>query len=71
MRKHKWYPLCYVFSALAVAGFGLKVAWDWHIYTATLNSAPFRLFIMMDAVCFLLPAVLLLILGRYLRKKGG
>lgn len=61
--------LCYLISALAAAGFGVKTAWDWHVYTTTLNSAPFRVFILMDAVCFLLPALVFLVLGRWLRKR--
>ena len=69
MNKQKWSFLCYTASALAVVGFGATVVWDWHRYNTTLNSAPFRVFVLVDAICFLMPALVLLILGRWLRKR--
>ena len=69
MKKRKWYPLCYAACALAAAGFGVKVARDWHIYTTTLNSAPVYLWIIVDGIYFLIPSLLCLMLGRWLQKK--
>ena len=69
MNKRKWSFLCYLASALAAVGFGATVVWDWHRYDTTLNSAPFRVFVLVDAVYLLLPALALFLLGRWLRKR--
>ena len=53
----KGYRLLCGASVLMVLGFCVNVIVDWHQYNSTLNSAPFRLWILCDALLWLLPAL--------------
>ena len=66
MKGHK---LLYGASALMVLGFAVHVAVDWYQYHTTLNSAPFWLWILSDAVIWLIPAGLAFLAGLIAQKK--
>jgi len=68
MKGKKWYLCCYTVAALLVVGFVFKVLHSRHVYTTALNSAPFRLFVLVDGMMFLLPAAILALLGVYLHR---
>ena len=43
-------------AILLVLAFLVKTGLDWHTYNTTLNSAPFRYWVLVNGVYFLLPA---------------
>ena len=66
MKGHK---LLYGASILMVLGFFVHVAVDWHQYNTTLNSAPFWLWILVDAMIWLIPAAIAAIAGYVAKRK--
>ena len=66
MKGHK---LLYGASGLMVLGFCVHLAIDYHTYNTTLNSAPFWVWILSDAVLWLLPALIAFIAGLVAKRK--
>lgn len=56
-------------ALLLVLAFPVSAAYSWYIYTTTLNSAPFWLFLLVDAIHTLLPALVLLGISQILKRK--
>ena len=71
MKKKGAYRICYLASTLFVIGLPIQLMADYARYSSTLNSAPFRLWVMVDCLYFLLPAVILFLIGNTLKKKSG
>ena len=69
MKKKTISKILGVISAILVLIFIVKVAVDYHTYMTTLNSAPFYLWIVVDAIYFLLPACVLGIIKLILQRK--
>lgn len=63
------YHLLYGASGLMVLGFCVHVAVDYHQYSTTLNSAPFWLWVLADALIWLIPAALAFAAGLITNKK--
>ena len=66
MRKPKFW---FVLSAVCALLFVIKIPLDYHVYSTTLNSAPFWVWLLVNAVYFLIPAFVALIIGWMLKKK--
>ena len=66
MKGHK---LLYGASLLMVLGFCIHLLVDYHKYNTTLNSAPFWLWIVTDALLWLLPAAVAAVAGFVAKKK--
>ena len=66
MKGHK---LLWGASALMVLGFCIHVCIDWLQYSSTMNSAPFRIWIYVDALLWLVPAALACTAGCIAKKK--
>ena len=60
--------LLYGASVLMVLGFFIHVAVDYYTYCTTLNSAPFWVWILVDAMMWLIPAALAFIAGLVVTK---
>lgn len=60
---------CSIASLLLLLCFFLKLARDWYVYNTTLNSAPFYLWVLVDAVYFLLPAACIFLAGKLVRAR--
>ena len=58
MNKQKLSRICGWIAIILVILFVLNLIRDWYVYNTTLNSAPFSLWIAVDAVILLLPAAL-------------
>jgi hypothetical protein len=56
MKKAK---ILYTIAAILVLVFFVNTGLDWHTYNTTLNSAPFRYWVLVNAVYFLLPSLIL------------
>ena len=69
MNKPPAYKLLYGASVIMVLGFFCHLAVDWRQYNTTLNSAPFWLWICVDALIWLLPALLAFLAGIISKKK--
>ena len=61
--------LLYGASVLMVIGFVIQLLIDYHKYNTTLNSAPFWIWIVVDALVWLLPALLAFLAGIIVSKK--
>ena len=69
MRDMKKSNILWTVSAILVLVFFVNTALDWHTYTTTLNSAPFRYWVLVNGVYFLLPAGILSAVGMYLNRS--
>ncbi len=65
--------LLYGAAILMVVGFCIHVIVDYHTYCTTLNSAPFWVWIVVDGLMWLIPALLAFLSGcivsKIMRKK--
>ena len=66
MRGHK---LLYGASALMVMGFCIHLLIDYHKYKVSFTSAPFWVWIVMDAMLWLIPAGISAVAGFVAKKK--
>jgi len=69
MKKHILIPLCFLLSGIFFLVFLIKTIADYSHYTAALNSAPFYIWIVVNAVYFIVPAFFSLVLGLLLQKR--
>ena len=69
MKKLNWIKICYGLSILLVIGFIINTIIDYSRYNSTLNSAPFYLWIIVNAIYFIVPAIIVLIVGLVIKKK--
>ena len=69
MKKENWYRLLYTCSALLILGFFIRVGTDYVQYDTSGTSFPFNWFIVVRLVQFILPSVIIFIIGKVLKKK--
>ena len=69
MKKLNGAKICYGLSVLLFIGFIINTIIDYARYNSTLNSAPFYLQIIVNAICFIVPAIIVLIVGAIIEKK--
>ena len=69
MDKQKISRVCGWVAIIMAALFVPAVITDWIRYNATLNSAPFRYWVLVNAVYFLLPAGVLTVVGLYFNRS--
>lgn len=69
MKKINGVTVCYTLSALLCLGFIINTIIDYNRYNSTLNSAPFYLWIVVNMLCFIVPAIIVLIVGMIIKKK--
>ena len=61
--------ILWTIAAILVLVFFVKTGLDWHTYNTTLNSAPFRYWVLVNAIYFLLPAGVLTVVGLYFNRS--
>ena len=66
MKGHK---LLYGASVLMVLGFCIAVLTGWYKYNTVLNSAPFWVWIVTDAMIWLIPAFIAAVAGFVAKKR--
>lgn len=59
--------VCNVVAWILLLSFLLKLGRDWVVHDATLNSAPFTIWIIADSIEYLLPAGSVFLIGRLLK----
>ena len=69
MKKWNGAKRCYGLSVLLAVGFVISTVTDYSRYDSTLNSAPFSVCILINAVCFIAPAILVAAIGFFIGKK--
>ena len=72
MKKEKLLKICNFVAFIFALSFLLKLVRDYVVYTTTLTSAPFYVWIIADAVQYLMPAAFVFLIGRivkYLKSK--
>ena len=63
----KLIKVCNMVAFIFLLSFVLKLCRDWMMYDSTLNSAPFYIWIVADAIRYLLPAGFTFLVGRFLK----
>ena len=58
---------CNIIAFIFLLSFFLKLGRDWMVYNSTLNSAPFYIWVLADALQYLLPAGFVFLIGRFLK----
>ena len=69
MKKINGEKVCYGVSALLLLGFVVNTIVDYSRYNSALNSAPFSVWILVNAIFFVVPAIIGLVCGLIVRKK--
>lgn len=69
MKRINGTKVCYGLSVLLVIGFVINTMIDYSRYNSTLNSAPFSLWIFVNAICFVVPAILVFVVGLIIKKN--
>ena len=69
MNQAKIIKICNIVAFILTLSFLLKLVRDWFVYSTTLNSAPFYLWVMVDAAYYLLPAACIFLAGRFVQVK--
>ena len=68
MKKINGVSVCYTLSILLFLGFIINTIVDYSRYDSTLNSAPFYLWVLVNILCFIVPAIIVLIIGLVIKK---
>ena len=69
MNQAKIIKICNIVAFILTLSFLLKLVRDWFVYSTTLNSAPFYLWVKVDAAYYLLPAACIFLVGRFVQVK--
>jgi len=69
MKKPPAHKLLYGASVLMVLGFAIHLAVDYYRYLRSFTSAPFWIWICVDALIWLIPAILAFLAGFIAKKK--
>ncbi len=69
MKKINGVNLCYTLSILLFLGFIVKTIIDYSHYNSTLNSAPFYIWIIANAICLVVPSIVVLVVGLAIKNK--
>lgn len=63
--------ICNIVSAILAAAFVIKSIADYTHYSNVLNSAPFYVWVLANAVYLIIPAIVVLVIGISAKKKQG
>ena len=69
MKKEKLLKICNIVAFVFALSFLLKLARDFVAYNAALNSAPFSVWVLADAVQYLMPAAFVFLIGRIVKLQ--
>lgn len=61
--------ICDFISAVLVVAFIIKSVIDYSHYSPTYNSTPFSAWVLVNALYFIVPAILVLVAGIIVKKK--
>lgn len=69
MKKENIYKFLYAVCIFLIIGFAVRLGVDYFKYDNTNNSAPFYAFITERAVEFIIPSIIVFIVGKVMKKK--
>ncbi len=69
MKKKIIYKILFTISILLLVAFAVKTIIDYINYSTTLNSAPFSVFILMNAIMLILPSAIIALIGFIVKRK--
>ena len=69
MKKENIHKFIYIVWIFLVIGFAIRLGVDYFKYDNTNNSAPFYAFIIERVVEFIVPSMVLFIVGKVMKKK--
>ena len=69
MKKENYYKLIWGISALLVVGFAIRLGADYYKYDPITTSAPFYVNTIIRASEFILPSIIVFIVGIFCRRK--
>ena len=69
MKKEKLLKICNLVAFIFALSFLLQLLRDWNVYNTTLNSAPFYLWVLADALQYLMPAAVMFLIGRVVKHQ--
>ena len=69
MKKEKITKICNTVAFIFALSFLLRLARDWTVYNTTLNSAPFYVWVLADAMQYLMPAAFVFLIGRIVKHQ--
>ncbi|MBQ9149087.1 MAG: hypothetical protein IJX69_05925 [Oscillospiraceae bacterium] len=69
MGKEKLIKICNIVAFIFALSFVLQVTRDAFAYGSTLNSAPFYVWVLVDAVRYLMPALCIFLVGRFFKFR--
>lgn len=70
MKKTNIVKTCNVVSIILFICFITKTIIDYTQYSSTFNSAPFYVWILANALYFILPAIIVFIIGNVMKKNN-
>ncbi len=71
MKKETTYKILFTISILLLVVFVVNTIIDYINYTTTLNSAPFSVYILVNAIIFILPSAILAIIAFIIKRKSN
>ncbi len=69
MKKEKIYKFLYIVCIFLIVGFSIRLGVDYFKYESTNNSAPFYTFIIERIIEFIVPSIIVFIVGKVMKKK--
>ncbi len=69
MKKENIYKFLYVVCIFLIIGFAIRLGIDYFKYDSLNNSAPFYVFVVERMVEFILPSIIVFIIGKIVKKK--
>ena len=69
MNKLKFSKICNLISTILILIFLIKTIIDYINYSTILTSAPFYVFIIVNTIYFLIPSLIIFIIGIIIKKK--
>lgn len=69
MKKENIYKFLYTVSIFLIIGFTIRLGADYFKYNNTNNSAPFYAFVIERTVEFIVPSIIVFIVGKVVKNK--
>ena len=69
MKKENIYKILYAISIILIIGFAIILGIDYSKYDSINNSAPFYSFIIVRIIEFIVPSIIVFIIGKALKNK--
>lgn len=69
MKKENIYKILYMVCIFLIIGFGIRLGVDYFKYDRANNSAPFYTFVIERTIEFIVPSMIVFIIGKVMKRK--